>query len=81
MLLYQADERRELLLEPDVARRDVALCRGLVDPPLAALSELEMLHHGREVDAVTLDARLGQGLVQQPAGRPPEPHPSASWSS
>ena len=53
------------------------LVRGgrLVDPALAAWVPLEVLHHVRDVDQAPVDAGLGEGAVEQFAGRPNERYP------
>src|SRR6185503_20316055 len=64
--------RRELALEPLMARVDLALRRGLVQAPLAAQLPLEVLHGVGDVKVLALDASGLERAVEQPAGRPDE---------
>jgi hypothetical protein len=63
---------RKLRFEPRMACGDVPLQRRLVDAPLAARLEKEMLDGVRHVDAVGCDARFVEQRAQQSAGRPDE---------
>ena len=65
-------DRRQLRLEPWTAGGDLVRARRLVDPPLAALLELEVLHRVRDVEALAIEANVGQRAVQHLAGRADE---------
>jgi hypothetical protein len=45
---------------------------GLMDAPLPALSETEVLDHVADIRVATVDARPIECLVEHPAGRPDE---------
>ncbi|MNT27528.1 hypothetical protein D3C72_1631650 [compost metagenome] len=62
----------QLALQPQAAGLDLLLCRRLVQPPLAAQFELEMLDRIGHEELVAVQARLAQCLVQQVARRPDE---------
>ena len=59
-------------LEPRAAGGELAHARRLMDPPLAALHELEMLHGVRDVDPLAVQADLGQRAVEDLTGRADE---------
>ena len=54
------------------AGADVPGLRGLVDAPVPLAAEREVLDGVRDVGVLAGDARLDQGLVEQPAGGPDE---------
>jgi hypothetical protein len=64
----------QLLDEPRPARRDVAHVRRLMDAPLAGsgLAEPEVLDRVGAIGDGAIDARLVDGLHEQPAGRTDE---------
>src|SRR5262249_59755234 len=68
-------DRVELRLEPRPASPHLALPRLLVDPPLAALLEREVLHRVRHVDARPVEPGLGERVVEHAARRPDEGPP------
>ena len=65
-------QHRELLLEPAVAGVDLADARLLVDAPLAARLEFEVLDRIGDIGALAVDAGIGQRPVEHRAGRPDE---------
>ena len=54
--------------QPLVACIDLALRRGLVQPPLAAQLPLEVLHRVGDVEVLAIDAGRLERAVEQPAG-------------
>ena len=72
---------RNLSIQPWTAGRNLRRARLLVDAALASRLPLEVLHDVGDVDIVASDARLGQRLVEQSAGRSDEGMASrSSWS-
>jgi len=72
----QADEdsrpnQADLGEQPRKAGSDLPGARLLVDAPLALLLELEVLDRVGDVDLGPVDPGLGQGAVEQLAGRAP----------
>src|SRR5579883_3161080 len=63
-------ERLDFVEQPAPADPDLAGVRPLVQPPLAALRELEMLHRIGDIDPVAGEAGLAQRAIEKPAGRP-----------
>jgi len=66
---------RELRLQPRMACRYFGGGGLLVDPPLTALFELEVLHGVGDVDFFTRDSGVGECLIEQPARRSDEGFP------
>src|SRR6185369_14108188 len=62
-------DQRELAFEPLMARADLQLVRLLVDPPLAAQLELEVLDRVRDIRRLAVDGCIGQSAVEELAGR------------
>ena len=62
--LYDLEFRRQ----PRAARDDLPAGRPLVDPALAPLLPLEVLHGIGDVGAVAVDPRPGEAVVEHPAG-------------
>src|SRR2546423_14777895 len=62
----------DLRIQPGPAGRDLLRGRLLVDPPLPARLELEVLHHVRHVDLVAVDPPLPPPPAPPPAGPPAE---------
>src|SRR5581483_2177561 len=65
-------DHRQLRLEPWPARDLLCPGRRVVDPARAARLPLEVLDRVRDVRLLPVDARFGERLVEQPAGRPDE---------
>ena len=65
----------QFLRQPPAAGLHLARVGGLVDAPLAAPLELEMLDRVGDIGAGAVHARLGQRLVQQLPRRPDEGPP------
>ena len=65
-------DQRDLAFQPVQAGRRLALRRRLVDAPLAAQLELEMLDRVGEVELIAAPAELRQRAVEQGAGRADE---------
>src|ERR1700722_309350 len=63
---------RALKIEPPAAGVDLAGVRLLVQPPLAALLELEMLDCAGDEHRLAVDAGLDDGAVEDAAGRADE---------
>src|SRR2546430_17475678 len=59
----------DLRIQPGPAGRDLLRGRLLVDPPLPARLELEVLHYVRHVDLVAVDPPLPPRPGPQPARR------------
>src|SRR5436305_9567796 len=68
---------RELVVEPRAAGVDLELLRRRVDPPLAALLKLEVLHDVRHVRGAAVDPGLLERAVELPAGGAHERLPGA----
>src|SRR4029078_577446 len=62
----------DLAVEPAQARVDLGRIRALVQAPLAAELELEVLDDFRAVKRGAVDADLVERLVEEPPGRPDE---------
>ena len=62
----------QLGLEPRAARGDLRRAGRLVDAPLAALGELEVLHGVRDVHVLAVQSDLDQRAVEHLAGRTDE---------
>src|SRR5206468_11456344 len=60
----------DLLLQPPVASDDLVASGLLVDAALTSRRPLEVLDRVREVDAVTDELGLFEGVVENVAGRP-----------
>jgi len=65
-------EQLELAFEPLMTRADLQLVRLLVDPPLAAQLELEVLDRVRDIRRLAVDGCIGQSTVEELAGRSDE---------
>ena len=65
-------DRRDLGFEPLMAGVDLALRRGLVQPPLAAQLPFEVLYRIRDVEMLPVDASGLERAVEQPARRTDE---------
>ena len=65
----------DLGVQPRAAGAGLVRRRGLVDAALAAWLPLEVLHHVRDVHLPAVDAGIGEGAVQERAGRPDERYP------
>jgi hypothetical protein len=63
---------RQLTLQPGAAGHDVPDGGRLVDPPLTAALEPEVLHGVGDEEFVPVDLRRRERLVEQPSGRPDE---------
>ena len=61
--------------QPLVAGIDLALRRGLVQPPLAAQLPLEVLDRVGDVEVLAVDARRLERAVEEASGRPDEGQP------
>ncbi|MDX6573903.1 MAG: hypothetical protein QOC86_3059 [Gaiellales bacterium] len=61
-----------LEVEPRPAGPDLGCVRALVKAPLAAGPPLEVLDHVADEDALSVNARLIEGRVEEAAGRPDE---------
>src|SRR6185295_6277915 len=65
-------EKTQLVLQPPVTGFDLVGVRLLVNAPLAARLEFEVLHGIRDVDAGAVDAGLGERAVEHLPGRSDE---------
>jgi len=68
---------RDLAFQPLAAGVDLALRRGLVQPPLAAQLPFEMLHRVGHVDVLAVDAGGLERPVEEASGGPDEGQPLA----
>src|SRR5947209_3797020 len=59
----------ELFVQPPAARLNLVVIRLLMDAPLAARLELEVLHGIRDVDARAIDAGFGKRALEHLPGR------------
>jgi hypothetical protein len=62
----------QLEIEPRTAGSDLRGVRTLMEAPLAARPPLEVLHDVANEDALPVDPGLGEGRIQQTAGRSDE---------